>query len=103
MIKHEEARKKLLFSPLKINNGLIVGDLFKFISDYINEQEKKDELIQRWKELADRFEKSANDLEQKLEKIEELVEKAKRNLLGDYSKFEEAIYELLGMGKGERK
>ena len=99
MIKHDEAKQRLMNINIR---SVTIGDL-NFFTSYITEQEKKDELIQRWKELADRFEKSANDLEQKLEKIEELVEKAKRNLLGDYSKFEEAIYELLGMGKGERK
>jgi hypothetical protein len=45
MIKNEEVREKLLLSPLKLNNGLIVGDLFRFISDYIAKQEKKDELL----------------------------------------------------------
>ena len=42
----------MLLSPLKIKNGLIVGDLFKFISDYISQQEKKDKLLDLYRNLS---------------------------------------------------
>lgn len=52
MNKHERARNKLLCSRLTLDNGLIIGDTYKFISDYIGEAEATEKLLNLYRNLS---------------------------------------------------